>query len=198
MNDHARLFVAVRFPESVRAAVWDAMAPLRATTASVRWTPVEQLHITLRFLGNVTVRSIPAIEEGLRDAAAACAPFTLRLGGVGAFPSLRRPRVLWLGADSGPGLQGLYTAVEKALEASGFAPEERRFRAHVTLGRVRRGSGSGSTKYGPSGELARIAATVDLHAESAVGHLYLMRSRLSPKGAKHTVAGEYPLGGRGR
>ena len=191
-GDGARLFVAIRFPESLRAALWDATAPLREAGPSVRWTPVGQLHITLRFLGDVPTGSIGEIDERLSEAAAACASFTLPLGGVGAFPSLRRPRVLWLGSGSGE-LSTLHSAVETALKACGFAPEDRPFRPHVTLGRVKRGSRRGAVAPGESAELARAAAGVGFRTELGVSHLYLMKSRLGPTGATHTVAGEYPL-----
>lgn len=193
-GDRARLFVAIRFPESLRAALWDATAPLREAGPSVRWTPVGQLHITLRFLGAVSTGSIGKIDERLREVAAGCARFTLSLGGVGAFPSLRRPRVLWLGAGSCSELSTLHAAVETALKACGFDPEDRPFRPHVTLGRVRRGSRRGAAAPGESAELARAAAAVGFRTELGVSHLYLMRSRLGPAGAKHTVAGEYLLG----
>ncbi len=192
-GDRARLFVAIRFPESLRAALWAATVPLREAGPSVRWTPVGQLHITLRFLGNVPTGSIDRIDERLREAAAGCARFTLPLGGVGAFPSLRRPRVLWLGAGPGPELSTLYAAVETALGPCGFGPEDRPFRPHVTLGRVRRGSRRGAAAPGESAELAGVAKGVGFRTELGVSHLYLMKSRLGPAGAKHSVAGEYPL-----
>jgi 2'-5' RNA ligase len=193
-GDSARLFVAIRFPESLRAAVWDAASTLREAGPLVRWTPAGQLHITIRFLGGVPIRSIGGIDEGLRRAARGCADFTLRLGGVSAFPSLRRPRVLWLGAEPRPELSTLYSAVETALERCGFDPEDRAFRPHVTLGRVKRGSHGGSGPPDVSAELARAAEAVGFRAELEVSHLYLMRSRLGPAGATHTVEGEYPLG----
>lgn len=197
MADHARLFIAIRFPGSVRRSIWDAMAPLRDTGADVRWTPVGQLHITLRFLGDVPAESIGAIDESLSEAAAGCERFTLPLGGVGAFPSLRRPRVLWVGGESGPGLSALYAAVEAALQRCGFEPEGRRFRPHVTLGRIR-SRGRRSASPAESAALARIAGAIGFRAALEVDHLHLMRSRLSPTGAEHTVVGEYTLGKRGR
>jgi 2'-5' RNA ligase len=198
MSDHARLFIAIRFPEAVRTALWDACAPLREASDSVRWTPAGQLHITLRFIGNVPTRSIGTLAQRLREAAAGSRPFTLSLGGVGAFPSLRRPRVLWMGAESGPELSALHAAVEAALKDCGFEPEDRRFRPHVTLGRTRRGARRGATAPVETAEVARVAAAVDFSSELEVRHLYLMKSRLSPTGAEHTVAGEYPLEGEGR
>lgn len=196
MSESARLFIAIRFPEDVRAAMWDAIGPLRETGGSVRWTPVGQLHITLRFLGNVPVGSIGAIDERLAAAAAGCRSFALSLGGVGAFPSLRRPRVLWVGAASGPELSALHAAVEAALEACGFEPEDRRFKPHVTIGRMRRVKRGGRRESAASDAMvdaARIARAIDFRAEVEVDRLYLMKSRLGPSGATHTVAGEYPL-----
>lgn len=194
----ARLFIAIRLPESLRAATWDATATLRESGASVRWTPVGQLHITMRFLGNVPIRSIGDIDASLGNAAARCRRFTLPLGGVSAFPSLRRPRVLWLGAEPSPELSTLHSAVETALADCGFDPEERPFKPHVTLGRVKRRSPRGSRSPEVSRELAAAAAAVEFRATFEVRHLHLMRSRLGPGGAMHTVAGEYALGGGSR
>jgi 2'-5' RNA ligase len=148
----------------------------------------------MRFLGNVPTRSIGQVDEGLRQATARCARFTLPLEGVGAFPSLRRPRVLWLGAEHRPQLSRLYAAADAALKACGFDPEDRPFRPHVTLGRIRLRSRPGSRAPEASAELARAAQAVAFRAELEVSHLYLMRSRLGSSGATHTVEGEYPLG----
>lgn len=196
VSEGARLFVAIRFPEEVRSGVWNATGPLREAGGSVRWTPVGQLHITLRFLGNVPIESIGVIDERLGEAAARCVPFTLSLGGVGGFPSLRRPRVLWVRAEGGPELSALHGAVEGALEACGFEPGDRRFKPHVTIGRIRgmRRGGRRQSAAGATAELTRAAAAIDFHAEVDVDLLHLMESRLSPAGARHTVTGEYPLG----
>lgn len=182
----ARLFVALRFPEATRHAVWRAAAPLRETGAKVRWTPERQLHLTLKFLGDVPGARIPAIEAALAVPGAASRPFGLAFEGVGAFPSLARPRVLWVGADGGPDLPALHERVEDALGALGFEPETRPFHPHVTLGRVR-------TRGRAPDALADAAGRVTVHERCEIEALHLMRSRLGAGGARHDVEATVPF-----
>jgi 2'-5' RNA ligase len=190
--DGMRLFVALRFPESVRMAIRDATASLRGTGLSVRWTPVEQLHITLRFLGDVDLPGAAGVGERLAEAARECGPFDLPLGGVGAFPSMRRPRVVWLGAGPSTGITALHRSVETAVGECGFKPEGRPFRPHITLGRVRPPRRGSSPPADPA-ELARLGGAIEFRTEVSLTHLYLMESRLGANGARHTVRGSYPL-----
>lgn len=182
----ARLFVALRFPEETRREVWRAAAPLREADANVRWTPERQLHLTLRFLGEVAESRIGPIEAALAVPGAAARPFELAFGEVGAFPSLDRPRVLWVGVDGGPELPAVHESVQEALGEVGFEPEERAFRPHVTLGRVR-------TRGRVPPALAEAAEGVAVDARCEIGALHLMRSRLGPDGARHDVRATIPF-----
>lgn len=173
-------------------AIWDATASLRRTGRSVRWTPVEQLHITVRFLGDVDPPGVAGVGERLAEAARECGPFDLPLGGVGAFPSMRRPRVVWLGAGPSPGITALRSSVETAVGECGFKAEERPFRPHITLGRVR-SPRRGSSPPAEPGELARLAGAIEFRMEVSLTHLYLMESRLGADGARHIVRGSYLL-----
>lgn len=136
--ERIRTFFAVSPPEPVRlAAVHEARALRERAGRAVRWVPEENLHVTLQFLGNIDPVVIPTLTQHVGVELASVAPFTVRLGGLMAFPGPRRPRVIAL--DLGPHelLAGLAAAVGRGVVGAGLALENRRFRPHLTLGRVR-------------------------------------------------------------
>src|SRR4029077_17189165 len=113
--DRFRLFVAIKIPADVRSAIEGAHSCLRRelSGAAIRWTKIEQLHLTLKFLGNVDTGRVEALADALRTICLGFAPLRLRAGGVGSFPNLRRPRVLWVGVSDAQGqLERLQRAVE--------------------------------------------------------------------------------------
>ena len=106
--------------------------------ANVRWVKPEHLHLTLKFLGDVDLRDIPEVCAAMTRAAASVPPFTLRMVGAGAFPRESQPRTVWIGADEGTEeIAVLHERIEVALAELGFRREHRRFRPHLTIGRVR-------------------------------------------------------------
>ncbi len=135
-----RLFIAVPLPEAVSERVTAVLAELGRREWPVRWVRASGLHITLKFFGEVTADRVDAIEEALRRAADGTAPLELALGSGGAFPTVRRARVLTLGIRGTAGLELLQDRLERACEAIGYPPEGRPFFPHVTLGRVREGA----------------------------------------------------------
>ncbi len=177
-----RLFVAVNLPAAERHAVWEATAPLRASRLPVRWTPEASLHVTLRFLGEVDDARVPAITTALLDSVRGVRTFAVGLGGVGAFPSLARPRVVWMGVERHPALELLANDVERGLNALGFEPELRPFAPHLTLGRAKHGAGGAALR-----DLGPLAGAVDHQGTSVVESVDLMQSSLGPGGAEYTV-----------
>ncbi len=134
-----RCFIAIELTDPVRRAAAAACRRLVGDSRDVRLGPVEQLHITLRFLGDVDEARIAPVRD-IVYAAAAAAPFDIAIGGLGCFPP-RGPRVLWMGvADQGE-CGRLVRAMEAPLAELGFAPEARAFRPHITLGRSRNRAG---------------------------------------------------------
>lgn len=134
-----RLFAAVPLPEPARSEVARLLGRMRQSPLPVRWVHDEGIHLTLKFFGEVVPERLEVIEEAVRFAAAGTGALPLQLAGLGAFPSLGRPKVLWLGLESPPGLELLQDRLERGGEAIGFSPEGTPFRPHVTLGRVREG-----------------------------------------------------------
>lgn len=189
-----RLFTAIELPEAVRSAIHAATAPHLRGVAGCRPVPPENLHVTVRFLGEVAPERLPEIAGALRSAASSALPARLRTDGFGAFPHLRRPRVVWVGIeDPGRRTTALERAVTAALEPLGFPPEDREWTPHVTVARL-----GDPRKFG-----ARARAFV-LPPEPAPGpwfdadSLTLFQSELGPRGPTYRVAERFPLSVSGR
>lgn len=189
-----RCFVAVDVPAEVRARVAELIGRVRqaAPRADVRWSSVETLHVTLKFLGEVPDARVGHVERALARVASGHAPLALEAGGAGGFPSASRPRVVYVGIlGQATELARLAGAVDGALETLGFPRERRAFRAHLTVGRVRSPRGA----EGLAGALrAEAGATAGAWTAAEV---VLYRSRLHPTGAVHDVVARFALAGSG-
>ncbi len=189
-SGRARLFVAVNLPEAERSGIHRAVSPLRASDLPVRWVPANNLHVTLAFLGDVEEERIGRISEALLRVGREHAPFTLDLRGLGAFPNLRRPRVLWIGAEGGPALRAVQRGVAAALKPLGFAPDDRVFHPHVTVGRAQK-----HARPGDFGEFTALSETVTYQRRVGIHTVDLMRSQGGPDGVRYHVLAQCPLGG---
>ncbi len=178
-------------PSPLQRRLEEAAAPLRAVASGVSWVSTANYHLTLKFLGDIEERRAAEVAAALAAGVAGLEPFDLAIGGLGAFPTATRPRVIWAGVGAGaPALAALADAVEERLVLLGFAREARGFSAHVTLGRVR--------EPRPHPALAEaLARAVSVELGSArVDRVMLMQSRLSPRGAEYTELATLPLIGR--
>jgi 2'-5' RNA ligase len=139
MNQQVRVFFAVALPEEARQAAARLAGRLRESERGegVRWVRPEGYHLTLRFLGNVARDAIAELEERVAEQVTPMAPLAVHLGGALVFPSPRQPRVIALAVEPEALLASLAERVERGVVAAGFSAERRRFRAHLTLGRVR-------------------------------------------------------------
>jgi RNA 2',3'-cyclic 3'-phosphodiesterase len=190
-----RCFIAVELPADVRSALARAQETIRARAprADVRWTPPEQMHLTLKFLGAVPTERVADISAALERIAPDAAPLPLAAGGLGAFPSLGSARVLWAGIGAGAvEAAAVAAAVDRATAALGFPPEARAFRGHLTLGRVR------SPRAGQAlADAVKAMGAPDFGAWTA-SELVLFESRLGARGALHVPVSRHALrGGRG-
>ena len=183
-----RLFFCVPLPQEAKDRAARALCQARRTAGDgpVSWTKPEQMHLTLAFLGEQPVEAM----ERLEAAAAPCGAlkaFEASLEGAGAFPSPRRAHVLWLGIQQGSSeLSALAARLCSGLRAAGFELEDRPFRPHFTVARVKRGGerdAERALRAIEPGEVARFH----------VGRLLLMKSELSPKGARHEEMRAFPL-----
>ncbi len=136
-----RTFLAINLPDRQIHQLSEAVEQWRRYRAAVRWTTASRLHLTLKFLGDVPEDMLPVISSACRQVAGRSRPFELHMGTTGTFPSMKRPRVLWVGltSPSGRPLHTLQEALETSLEGVGLPRDERPFSPHVTVGRVKSG-----------------------------------------------------------
>lgn len=184
-----RLFVAVNFPTRLRQRIARLGGALERAEIPCRWVSQEQVHLTLKFIGEVPSARADEIGDALRRVAAGFRPFAVRFGPIGAFPSPRRPRVIWLAVEPTPELRFLKDDLERRLADLGVEREERPFQPHITLGRARRDATVGDFRG-----LEAAARGLEVGTEYEVKRLHLMESRLGRAGAPHTRLVEAPLG----
>lgn len=186
--ERIRSFVAILLNDEVRAALAREIDRLRPLAPRVGWVAPPNLHLTLKFLGEILPDELERVQEGLVEAVAGTSPFSLLFHGLGAFPGLARPRVLWVGVtDGSQAAQALQSRVEAALARRGFAGETRPYAPHLTIGRVREPRG-----------LARLQEAMARDARMEFGRLEaralsLMRSDLSPGGARYSELAAFPF-----
>ena len=181
MKDTVRAFIAVETSAAVRQRAAELIAIFAATGAKVSWVQRQNMHLTLKFLDEVLLNSIPQVSAAVQKAADMIEPFELEIRRAGAFPSASRPRTLWLGTGQGSEpLAVLHAALESALKPLGFPKEHRRFAAHLTIGRVR---GPGPGELGPL-----IQQNSDFFAgRFPIAELVVFSSQLTPQGPIYDV-----------
>lgn len=130
-----RTFLAIPVTDELRRTMARLQRELTASLPGTRWVNPETIHLTLRFFGDIPEESLEKIGEVMLSVGRLSAPFQTEAAGVGAFPSLVRPRVIWLGVRGGPPLAVLHAAMEEGLKQIGFPGEDRPFSPHLTLGR---------------------------------------------------------------
>jgi len=184
-----RAFLAIDLPGSLRLGLAQVQGKLKESGADVRWVPVGNIHLTLKFFGNIPDGDVEAIAAAAREVAAKQAPFELQVTQAGAFPSAKSPRVVWLGlgGDLIP-LAQMYHKLEKAFAALGHLPEGRPFNPHLTLGRVK----SPANRHRLAQILERMAPLE--WPPFKVNEIILFRSTLTPQGSIYTPLKVVPLG----
>jgi RNA 2',3'-cyclic 3'-phosphodiesterase len=175
-----RLFVAINFTSKDRQRMGRAARRMREAELPVRWVEPDQIHMTLKFLGEVRPERVADVKTAVSHVAAKTQPFTMRMSGSGAFPTTRRPKVIWLGAVASPELRCLKHDLEWELAPLGFDREVRAFHPHVTLGRARVDARAGDFRG-----FEDLVAAMDFAAEITVRSVDLMKSTLSAKGARY-------------
>src|SRR5215813_1474257 len=175
-----RAFICIDVSASIKARLAALQDELRKLNAQVSWVKPENIHLTLKFLGDVSHSELPKIIEAVRRVIGSCSPFEVEVEGAGCFPSPRKPNVLWVGfANLPPALITLQKAFEDELERVGFAREEKSFKPHLTIGRIRQPRNA-----------QRLAEELLKRGFPAEGfqadEIILMRSDLTPRGAIYT------------
>jgi len=177
-----RTFIAVAISSEVREKIAQIQAEFRRGDLDVKWVEPGNVHITLKFLGEVSEEKLSGVIEKTRLAAAGISNFRVHLSGLGSFPNLKSPRVVWVGVSEGKQeLKNLSERIEENLSYIGFAKEKREFSAHLTIGRVR----------SPKGKEKLVKKIEELEnsdvGEFSVDKVLLMESQLSPKGPTYRV-----------
>lgn len=174
-----RAFIAVGIDLKTVERISEATDQLKPSIAGIRWAPLTNLHLTVKFLGDVEETTIDPIARALRQHIAPFPRFTINAKGLGVFPDVKRPQVLWVGLE-GIHLAELASTVETALKPLGFEPEKRGFKPHLTIGRWRQRDKS-TAKF--IAELERWAGYE--FGKSEVRNIILFQSMLRPEGAIH-------------
>lgn len=183
-----RLFVALNLPDDVRARIdAELLEPLRSSTRGVRWVRPEMLHVTLAFLGERSDTEAREASRVVDDLARGRAPLRVTLRGLGAFPSVDRPRVVWLGLDDPTSVRQLHRAFERERARLGVPAEGRAYHPHVTLGRV---PGESPTL---TAALAQGLPLHDFQADVTLASVDLMRSETTPAGLHYSVVNAAPF-----
>jgi RNA 2',3'-cyclic 3'-phosphodiesterase len=181
MSAKLRAFVASELPGELLSALEQVQTDLRQRGVRARWVRAGSIHLTLKFLGNIPAEQVTAVAEAMQAAAGRYSLLHLKAAGIGVFPGLRRPRVLWVGlSGETTGLTDLQQDLDRGLSTLGFAKEERGFRAHLTIGRF-----SERESVLTAEMLASYAART--FGEFVVRELVLFQSDLQPAGPVHTA-----------
>lgn len=186
VNELIRTFIAIELNDNLHRALADVQARLKRDPAArlIRWVAPANVHITLKFLGDVDATRMPALQNALAEACKSISPFSLSLAGLGAFPNTRRPNNIWVGATGQIDIAvRLAQKIDDACAALGFEREERSFTAHLTLGRVKRDVSPGErVSIGAMIDAAKIGTLGELH----VDHVSVMKSELRPGGSVYS------------
>lgn len=191
-----RLFVAIPIPADARAAVATLVGSVRGagdpTQRDVRWVRLDGLHLTVRFLGPTDDERIGDVAAAVDRAASVLTPFRVEIAKAGAFPSVARPRALWLGVDAGAEpLAAAAGALDDALEPAGWPRQDRPYRAHLTLAR------SDGVRAGPSVARRLVAAAADFRTGFQAEAITLFESVIGGGRARYVPLVEVPFRGPG-
>jgi 2'-5' RNA ligase len=181
MSETIRTFIAVELPEKIISSISRVQEDIRSYGFKVRWVRPKNIHLTLKFLGNVKKADIDKVGEAIFKSVKGYSPITLKAKGIGTFPGIKRPRVIWVGISGQLDLIiGLHKALDEKLEAIGFPRENRSFKGHLTLGRIK-------AKIDPRRFGDALNEFVGFESESFVAdRIVLFKSELKPSGAVYT------------
>jgi RNA 2',3'-cyclic 3'-phosphodiesterase len=187
-----RTFIAVEIPLHVQKLIQQATESLHKELGSglIRWVPVQNIHITLKFLGDVSPTSVDHLTQILRAEADTCPAFDIAICGLGSFPSLRRPRVLYIGIQAPAEFEALYRGIESACARLGYESEERGFSPHLTIGRVKQDASAVDQQRI---RRALEGTKIDSLGTARVNSVHLYKSELKPTGSVYTQIFSAPL-----
>ncbi len=187
-----RSFIALEIPVEIQSAIAHSTASLKKTLPKplVRWVAQENVHLTLKFLGDVSPANLEQLAETLKMEAASQEMFSMSIGGLGAYPTARRARVIWIGLDAPPALATLQRSLEASAAQLGYTPEERPFSPHLTIGRV--------GQFASALDLQRIRIAIEATRVGSLGTLsvqaiHIFKSDLLSGGPVYTLLYTLPM-----
>jgi 2'-5' RNA ligase len=186
-----RVFIAIEIPLPIRQAISAQTESLRGALGPlVRWVPVENMHLTLKFIGDISPANVEMLEQTLTAETTGSAPFSMHIGGLGSFPTPRRARIIWIGIQAPAALESLQHGIESAAARLGYEPETRPFSPHLTIGRVRQPVRASDQQ--------QVRAALEQTPVGALGAaeisaVHLFKSDLQPTGSIYTRLFSAPL-----
>jgi 2'-5' RNA ligase len=187
MEEKIRTFIAINLDPQTKAYLKGIQDILLSTDVSVKWVEIENLHLTLKFLGGVERERLEEVKKTTFDLLKDIECFKIVLGGIGAFPNSKRPKVVWIGVEEGINtLKDIFERLDKGLRRLGFSAEEKGFTPHLTLGRVR--------SFHNIERLSKALLQVRTEPKVVdVSTIDIMKSQLTPKGPIYSVLGQIQL-----
>lgn len=179
-----RAFIAIDLPKSIQDRLAEILEQVKTPdTRAVRWVPAQNIHLTIKFLGDVSPTNLDLLQHLLKVEVSRFRPFEICVSNLGAFPSIRRPRVVWIGVEAPPTLAAMQHAIETETVRLGYAVEDRPFSPHLTLGRVAHNA--------TPDDVHKVAETlvsvkVGELGRAVIDSVRLFRSDLQPGGAIYT------------
>jgi 2'-5' RNA ligase len=190
-----RAFVAIELSPEIQQRLQQVSEQLKQGLAGtpIRWVPVENIHLTLKFLGDVSLSNLDMVKKIIRTVSSQHRTFEVSAGGLGAFPKVHRPRVIWVGLEAPPELGAIQHAIDLETAKLGYASEDRPFSPHLTLGRVSRNVSADEIRV-----IASVLSTrrIGFLGVARVREIHLFRSDLQPHGAVYTSLFSAALGER--
>jgi 2'-5' RNA ligase len=187
-----RAFIAIDLPLSLQESIEKQTTRLRQTLGDdvVRWVPSHNMHLTLKFLGNIPTSHLDFLKQMITQTADSTLQFDLQIGGFGSFPNSKRPRVLWVGLHAPASLASLQKMIEEGANRLGYEKEERPFSPHLTLGRVRQGINTRKLQ-----KVSNTLSTIQLGniGTARVDSVHLYQSDLNSEGSVYTKLFSTPL-----
>jgi 2'-5' RNA ligase len=182
-----RSFIAIELPGEVKASLAGIQQSLKKSGADIRWVKTDNIHLTLKFLGDIEEKSVASIIQMLKGTCKNHKVFSIEISNIGTFPVKRSPRVLWAGINDHGELMKLQLEIDKGMASLGFEPEKRVFSPHLTFGRFRSSRGRGA-----------LMEKIDMIKHDSFGlfdvrSIYLIKSDLNPSGAVYSRLAEFPL-----
>lgn len=185
-----RAFIAIGLPQEIKESLTQLQQELKATQADVKWVRPDNIHLTLKFLGEIDDTALEKITDIINGVAGKISAFKLRINSLGAFPKIDSPRVIWVGVDAGDKeVKEIATQLEGKIEKLGIPKEDRPFSSHITIGRTK----SGLNRQNLVGVLKDKFDLGGKNLEFFASKITLFKSTLSPKGPTYEILKEVNL-----